>query len=82
MKFSPQEQAARSIVLGAEGEIDLDSIWTGIGKQKTNHWRSKAAELMRRVCLKSILIGPEISRTTSLGRGAKAKYSAIRKEDQ
>lgn len=74
MKFSKMEQEARKIVLDSGSEISIDEIWTLLGKDKSPHWRSKACELMRRVCLKSHIIPPAIERKTPLGTGAKAKY--------
>lgn len=81
MKFSKVEKAARDVVLAAEGEVSLEDIWDGIGNRRTQFWRTKASDLMLRVCLKSLAIGPEIVRSTPLGRGAKARYAVkCRKE--
>ena len=74
MKFSKMEEEARQIVLNARGEISIDEIWHRLGRMESNHWRSQACELMRRVCMKSHVIPPKIERKTHLGRSAKAAY--------
>lgn len=74
MKFSKMEEEARQIVLAAGADISIDEIWIRLGKERKNFWRSRACELMRRVCLKSEVISPKIERKTRLGRGAKAVY--------
>lgn len=74
MKFSKMEEEARQIVLGAGSEISIDEIWERLEKKESRHWRNKACDLMRRVCLKSEVIPPSIERKTRLGRGAKAFY--------
>lgn len=76
MKFSKMEEEARKIVLAAEADISIDEIWSKLGKEESNFWRSKACELMRRVCLKSEAMPPKIERKTRLGRGAKAFYGS------
>ena len=74
MKFSKTEEKARAFVLSAGSEVTLEQVWESVGKEHKGCWRTKAAELMRRVCLKSQLKGPLIERSSRLGRGSKAKY--------
>lgn len=74
MSFSKMEELARQVVLEAEGDVSLEEIWAGTGREQTPHWRSKACALMRIVCLKSEIALPRIERKSGLGRGAKATY--------
>jgi len=74
LNFSKNEEKARQIVLSSSGEISIDEIWKRLGKPESHFWRSKACELMRRVCLKSEIFPPKIERKTRLGRGSKAHY--------
>lgn len=74
MKFSKMEEEARQIVICAGRDVELEEIWLGLGKRESHFWRSKACDLMRRVCLKSSLLPPKIERKTRLGRGSKAVY--------
>lgn len=74
MSFSKMEELARQVVLEADGDVSLEEIWAGTGREKAPNWREKACALMRIVCLKSELTPPRIERKSGLGRGAKAAY--------
>lgn len=81
LKFSRKEEIARDLIINTREPVSLDWIWSEVGgKKETPSWRSQAAELMRRVCIKSKILPPAIYRTTRLGRGSKAFYSVEGRE--